>query len=307
MIVNSKKTCFSCFLHQFRFAHALILAGLLSAWAGPGRAGLFSPSVEVTLSGDSWSCGINVCPTHVSQTFGPVTAGASPTSGQNAAAFTDYGRNGSGVSMWANRPYGAPQTGHYGWINATSKWTDVLTVSTPSAAPGAPVDVVFSIRLHGHMEANSTPYALVYSRMGFGMLLNEYGDWITRPSLQHDIGAGYSGPSSSVIDVDEIQHGRFRVPNGAAFNLISELSTYVRGEFLGPWDQNFDAESAFGNSAQWLGGSVWIGDTPLSDFTLASASGFDYRLPAVPEPGMLALLGIGLSCVGALRRSRMLG
>lgn len=83
--MKSKQKCLSCFPHQVRFANlpALALVGMLSAWAGPTHAVLFSPSLEVTLTGGAWSCGIcTVCPTVESAPVGPVIASAvSPVQG----------------------------------------------------------------------------------------------------------------------------------------------------------------------------------------------------------------------------------
>ena len=108
------------------------------------------------MRGSAWSCGIYVCPTHLSAPLGPLLAGASPVSGHYAGAWTDYGSNGAGVSMWATKRWGGRGTGNAGWIEASSKWTELLMISTPDAAEGAPVDLVFTMGLHGHREANST-------------------------------------------------------------------------------------------------------------------------------------------------------
>lgn len=199
--MNPKQKCFS---HQFRFTDwlALAVAGLLYTWAGQTHATLFTPSVEATMSGSSWDCGGWLCPTVISSPLGPVVTGASPTDGQNASVFTNYGTHGAAVSMWAKRPYGEPMTGHWGWISAASKWTDVLTVSTPDVAPNAPIDVVFSLALHGHMETNRTSSVSVGGQVLFEMLLNGYGSWVAKPSLRHDLWESVPGNSYSLANSD---------------------------------------------------------------------------------------------------------
>ncbi|MBL8504350.1 MAG: hypothetical protein JNL78_12985 [Rhodocyclaceae bacterium] len=293
-----KKSSF--FSHRYRFADlpAFALAGLLSAWAGSTHAELFGPSVAVTLAGGSGG------PTTLSSATGPISASQS-AEGQSAGAFADYGRNGAGVSLWATLPLPPdPPTGHYGYLQAESKWTDGLTVNVPAVAAGTPVDVVFSLGFHGHMEVTKTGSVSGGSSVDFGMSLNQYGTWLDRPSLDVDLGVPPGGGyQHAEYDVDEIRHGRFQVPNGATFNLISTLMTRVRGEFAGPFGSSFAVESAFDNTVEWLGASVWIGGTLAEGYSINSGSGFNYIASSVPEPSAALLLGIGFALLAALRGS----
>ncbi len=280
-----------------------LFAGVGSAWAEP-----FPASVEVDLRGSAWSCGIYVCPTHLSAPLGPLLAGASPVSGHYAGAWTDYGSNGAGVSMWATKPSGAPGTGNAGWIEASSKWTDLLMISTPDAAEGAPVDLVFTIGLHGHMEANRTSYVSLGGQARFTMEGNHDGTWIEQPSLLRQFWADTGGDYAfhDEIDIDEVQQGRLRVHNGQVFNLMATLSTHISGDFWGPWDTSFNAEVDLGNTVRWLGADVWIGDTKATSWRITSESGYDYGAGGpprdIPEPTALTLAAIGLFCLAGLRR-----
>jgi hypothetical protein len=267
-------------------ATALVLAAQ-STLATP-----FPATVQATLSGSSW-----IVPTVVEQGAGPIEIGEAPTEGQFVGARTDYGSNAASASMWANRPSGAPQTGHFGWASASSKWTDRLTLFTPDVPLGDPVAMVFTIHLGGFLEGTMTDFVSLGASVRYQMLLNEHGSWVTRPMLWHDLWESSGGAGHhDRIDIDEVQAGRFTVPNGATFNLISELSTRVQGEFWGPWDTSFSVQSSFGNTVRWLGGEVWVGNGKASTYTITSASGFDYGQPAVAvaEPSVLAQMSVGL-------------
>lgn len=268
---------------SFLCSGALSLA--LAALPGSAVAQLFPASVKASIDNSS-----------VSAPDGPVSVSHS-IDGEAAGATTNYGLNGAGAMMWGTR---GPDTGSRGVLTAASKWTDVLTVSTPDAAANASIDLVFSIRLHGHMELTQTDYVTVHSSVRYFIDANGYGSWIMKPQLWID------SPGSPTFDlnVDEIQLGRLTVPNGQAFNLISSLSTLVEADYWGPWGVSFEVESSFANTARWLGASVEANGAPVSAFTITSDSGFDYATAAVPEPTTLSLIASGLVGLILLARRR---
>lgn len=148
-------------------ATALVLAAQ-STLATP-----FPATVQATLKGNSWSVGGFIVPTVVEQGAGPIEVGEARTEGQFAGARTDYGSNGVSASMSATRPSGAAQTGHIGWVSASSKWTDQLTLFTPDVPLGDPVAMVFTIHLGGFLEGTRSDFVNLGASVRYQMGLNE--------------------------------------------------------------------------------------------------------------------------------------
>lgn len=269
--------------------HALTLIAA-ALFSGAANAVLLSPSVEATINAHG-------AQTNASQLSGPVTVANSGTH-YSFGAWTDYGIQRAASSLAVSTSWSSPVA--YG--GATSKWTDALRISTPDVAAGQPVNLRFSVRLDGHLGGHADNFTNSFAGVQFNMFLNEYGSWVTQPSYRIDLGI-WSG-SDLAVDVNETLTGEFSVPNGAWFNLISDLSTSVQGNLWGP-PGSASAESLFGNSATWLGGAVWVNGNPASSFTIESGSGFDYSQAAVPVPTAAWLFGSGLlGLVGVARRKR---
>lgn len=263
---------------------ALLLA--LAAYPLHSVAQPREPSVTVGVDGASSSAPLG--PIHLSH----------GVEGENAAASADHGLHGASTSMWGDRPCCGAPTGGQGALDASSSWEDKLRVLTPEAAPGEWIVVAFSIGLYGHMERAQTYYVSSLPLLRHSMGLNFHGSWITRPGLvinaRNDV-------FNFSLDVDEVQQGAFKVQNGQWFNLNSTLSARVTGTFSGPYNQSFDVASSLG--ARWLGGHVErLDGTPLSAFTIESASGFDYVASPIPEPATLALFAPGVLGLLLLRR-----
>lgn len=203
-----------------------------------------------------------------------------------ADVWTAYGVNKAGSTVSLGTYY----TANDEKIWAGSKWTDVLTVYTPDAPVDTWLHLLFSVHLDGLLVANEYGASSARSQVTYAMLTGGEGSWISRPNFS----ASVSGPRGR-IDVDQTFLGDVAIRNGHTFNLISDLETFTTGYLMGPPSSSTLAESAFGDTAQWMGGTLWIGDRQAEHFSITAASGHDYALHStVPEPatGWLAICGI---------------
>ncbi|MBK9573920.1 MAG: hypothetical protein IPO43_14895 [Rhodoferax sp.] len=211
---------------------------------------------------------------------------------RTAGVWTDFGMNKAGAWISAT-PYG-------GYVVAKSRWEDQLTILTPDVALDAWVNLRFSVRLEGHLEAYEDDFFRSHAFVDYKMSLNHHGSWVTRPvygngvaPTPHSTAGGYAER-----DVDEILFGEIAIQNGHTFNLSSQLTVNPESGSMGPAGIGW-AESSFDNSAEWMGGSVWVNGAEASSFVITSASGYNYGPRSthndVPEPAGLALLGVGLA------------
>lgn len=199
-------------------------------------------------------------------------------------------------------------------VNAMGRQSDDLLFASPGVAAGTPAKMTFSMQIDGTMGAFNL------STSGNAASKAVWLFSATTDSNRRSLGsAGVSGELTNFYDwglagdpdVDALYSFELPVVLGQTvnFNLTLEAKASASGwrtgspgtaAYLTPVQSS--AVSNFGSTATWQGiTSLKLNDgTPLQDWTLSSASGFDYTRP-VPEPGSWLLLAGGLALLAALR------
>ncbi|RZJ06875.1 MAG: PEP-CTERM sorting domain-containing protein [Rubrivivax sp.] len=133
---------------------------------------------------------------------------------------------------------------------------------------------------------------------------------------------GYDDGSSNHLWGTDLQVGAWGVGSAPDSSLaINEVITFslpvVVGESMdvGLYTHADAGQRSSGGYPGWMansglsftsyldGATLMLGGVPVSGFSIASASGLDWKVSAVPEPGIWMLMLAGLGCV-ALRRRR---
>jgi hypothetical protein len=191
-----------------------------------------------------------------------------------------------------------------GSLNAVTRgiFRDAITITAPGVAAGTPGTLSYSIIVDGALATND--------------IGSDRAGW----SLQADVGGGSfdidRGGTLYGGGIYAVQHGYLGDPFGSysatvgfQFGIASplevELSSSAQAAYS--FDDGLPAASFLAHSLYWGGiGAVAISGVPLDDFSVASASGTDYRgsMAPVPEPGRVWLMLAGLAVFGLRRRLR---
>jgi len=203
--------------------------------------------------------------------------------------------------------------------SARSQWYDELTIG--SSAPGGLIEVEFQF----HAFATESSYSYFSSMLEYEVQLVELfgGNQITQYYLNMDgLGnvnsylPGYTDGFELVGDNpgDILRIVGVKIPftSNLTFGIASTLACGARAPYDGANIQVCDASG----TAMW-GGIRAVTDAdgnPLTDWTVRSASGFDYTPSlyprveaAVPEPHTWAMLILGFGAAGLLIRRRRAG
>ena len=212
-------------------------------------------------------------------------------------------------------------TGDANFTNVTAGFNDVLLLQSASVSPGDFVQVEANLLFHGqlaasHLESgdnnpNGAGKAVAYLA-GNGIAnapyppsghnTSPYWALVLSQTGQQDVN---DPPFPYEPVIFTLQAGQpYLVGYSLRLDGYAQANTYGRN---GTYDPNFHTQDAsaflsadFSNTLAW-GGITSVTDVatgqPLTDWTVTSASGFDYSQAYVPEPCGLALLLLGLGAV----------
>lgn len=140
-------------------------------------------------------------------------------------------------------------------------------------------------------------------------------DGLFLSTLEGSLKGGAAGTASYAYNIS-----LFDVAAGTSQQLVSDSHAYGKGKLTVGNEYESDFSFSFGKTYALVatlsanatnGGIANFKDTATLNFALgsgvglASASGYSYGVPAVPEPQTYAMLLAGLGMVGALARRRM--
>jgi hypothetical protein len=190
--------------------------------------------------------------------------------------------------------------------NAAAGWSETLMIGVPSATGLGAGHWFGMLEFSGSLASLATggPTATSANAVVFATGLQPPVDLI---SGECDSGATVA--CISISGATASRQGTWLLPidlhfvSGQPFDFHVSLSG-VAQVYSGCQDCALSADVSFGHTLRWLGTTAVTDDAGhvLTDYTLTSESGFDYRSAApVPEPGRLWLTALGVFALLARR------
>ncbi|RZL36111.1 MAG: PEP-CTERM sorting domain-containing protein [Rubrivivax sp.] len=202
----------------------------------------------------------------------------------------------AGYAHSAGKAY--PPSG-YTSANADATWSETLTIGTPSATGLGAAHWSGVIELTGTVATNATG-----AQAAFADVVVYATGLLPPPDLiSGDCDSGRAVACISAGGPSDKREGPWLLPIDVHFvpgkPFVFEVSLRgLTGLYVSSCDDcALDADVNFGHTLRWLGTTAVTDDDGhvLTDYTLTSESGFDYRLAApVPEPGRLWLTALGV-------------
>lgn len=223
--------------------------------------------------------------------IGPVVESL-PGASASVSGSVDYGLIVAGLSAMS----AANTSSFSGGADAgfDGSWYDVLTVASPTLAPGTPVNLLFTLTTAGSLSCSGNP---ANPSAAVADVNNSVGTLAFSLAYSAYAGGGQTPCDGGSMTIDNVQTGILGTTVGAILNVGGAAS--------------WTATAAGGaNEIQTVADppdSTTYIDALNSNVTLVSGSGHSYSAPvlaAAPEPGSLALLGTGLLSALCFRRKQ---
>ena len=200
---------------------------------------------------------------------------------------------------------------------AQAGWTDQLTIVAPGQSGAGLLDI--KLHVEGDLSADNgarpgfslTPY-VNHNLVGLNASFNAANPTPVIGSLGA-VGAQTrewwlpANGNPVTLHVDEFVDYSLPFTFGQTFSmgLYAEAIAGNGSYSGGPTAPVSHATSEFSHTVSWAGiGGVTAGGSAVGGYTVSSASGTDWKVSAVPEPGSAAMLLAGLAGMVFLRRRR---
>lgn len=211
-------------------------------------------------------------------------------------AYGSANLNSGSLHAVANSTFGNPSTG--GFAQVQVRWVDGITFTTAGAGPGTTTSFVVDLKLTGtlsqELNFNQNYYFSIYGVGGGGGTISRSAIFDSEPGPSY---YDYLGP------VDAVGFDSWQVLSNTVGNMhFRGVVSYTGASKTFGLDTSLGLRCTSGTSCDF-GNSARLSFEMPADVSFTSSSGV-LLTAAVPEPGTVGMLALGLAVVGWACRRR---